>query len=267
MALGGTSARHAGRVQDRAGQTYERIGTGYAGRRRPEPAWERAILTALGDARTVLNVGAGAGSYEPRDRPVVAVEPSAVMLAQRAVGTAPAVRAVAEHLPIADSSFDAALAVLTLHHWTDPAAGFAELQRVADRVVVVTWDQAVTAESFWIVRDYVPEVIERERHYAALDATVAGLGPGCRVLPLPVPADCRDGFFAAYWKRPEAYLDPQVRAAISGLALLPEDVVQRAVARLAEDLESGRWVEVYADLLDRDELDLGYRLVIHDSGS
>jgi len=253
---------HAVRVQQRAGQIYEGIGTGYAGLRRPEPAWERAVLRALGDARSVVNVGAGAGSYEPRDRPVLAVEPSAVMLAQRPTGAAPAVRAVAEHLPVADGSFDAALAVLTLHHWTDPVAGLHELMRVSSRQVVVTWDPGVVAEQFWFMRDYVPEVIEREAHYAALATTVEVLGPGCTVEVLPVPAGCRDGFFAAYWQRPEAYLDPQVRSAISALALLPEEVVRRAVDRLADDLATGAWQERYAGLLGLSEVDLGYRLVV-----
>lgn len=244
------------------GQTYERIGAGYAGSRRPEPAWEAAILRALGEARSVVNVGAGAGSYEPRDRPVVAVEPSAVMVGQRPAGSAPAVRAVAEHLPFADRSFDAALAVLTLHHWTDPVAGLHEMQRVAPRRVVVTWDLDVLIDTFWFVRDYLPEILERERDLARLPTVLEGLGPRCEVLPLPVPWDCRDGFFAAYWRRPEAYLDPRARSAMSTLALMPQEPVERATAALRRDVGSGRWHERYADLVQRDELDLGYRLVI-----
>lgn len=252
---------HAGSVP---GPSYERIGTGYAGRRRPEPAWEQAIWYAIGDARSVVNVGAGAGSYEPSDRRVVAVEPSAVMLAQRAAAAAPAVRAVAEQLPFADGAFDAALAVLTLHHWTDPAAGLHELRRVASRQVVVTWDLEVLTDTFWFVRDYLPEVLERERTLAALPDVLDGLGQGCVVRPLPVPAVCRDGFFAAYWRRPELYLDPGARSAMSTLAVTPGPVVDRAVDALRRDVESGHWAQRYADLRDLDELDLGYRLVVHE---
>ena len=250
-----------------SGQAYERIGSGYAGRRRPEPAWEAAVLRALGGARSVVNVGAGTGSYEPRDRGVVAVEPSAVMVAQRAADAAPVVRAVAEHLPFADAAFDAALAVLTVHHWTDPVAGLHELARVARRRVVVTWDLDVLIERFWFLRDYLPEVLEREEALARLPTVLEGLGSGCEVLPLPVPWDCRDGFFAAYWRRPEAYVDPGARSAMSTLALMPQEPVDRATAALRRDLESGRWHERYADLLDLDELDLGYRLVIDEGRS
>jgi len=247
----------------REGQAYERIGAGYAGRRRPEPAWEKAIGAALGGAASVVNVGAGTGSYEPVGPRVVAVEPSAVMVAQRPEGTAPVVRAVAEHLPFDDLAFDAGLAVLTLHHWSDPVAGLHELRRVSRRQVVVTWDLDVLTENFWFVRDYVPEVLERERDLARLATTLEGLGPGCDVRPLPVPGDCVDGFFAAYWRRPEVYLDPQARAAMSTLSLMPQEPVERAVAQLRADVDSGAWHARYADLLARDELDLGYRLVVH----
>lgn len=245
-----------------SGQAYERIGSGYVGTRQPEPAWETAILDALGAASSVVNVGAGAGSYEPRDRHVVAVEPSAVMVDQRPRGSAPVVRAVAEHLPFADSTFDAALAVLTLHHWTDPVGGLHELCRVAPRQVVVSWDLDVLEDTFWFARDYLPEVFERERDLARLETALEGLGAGSEVRVLPVPWDCRDGFFAAYWRRPEAYLDPAARSAMSTLALMPQEPVERATAALRRDLDSGAWHERYADLLVRDELDLGYRLVI-----
>lgn len=244
-----------------AGTAYERIGAGYAGPRREEPAWVRAIESALAGAVAVVNVGAGAGSYEPRERRVVAVEPSAVMLAQRPEGSAPAVQALAEALPFADGSFDAALAVLTVHHWTDPQAGIAELRRVAPRQVVVTWDPLVVAESFWFTRDYLPEALERERGLPTVDAVAAMLGPTSAVSVLEVPHDCRDGFFAAYWRRPGAYLDPQVRAAISACALTDADAVARAVEQLRRDLEDGAWRERYADLLDLVSIDVGYRLV------
>ncbi|HET7900159.1 MAG TPA: class I SAM-dependent methyltransferase [Candidatus Nanopelagicales bacterium] len=247
----------------REGQTYEQIGAGYAGRRQAEPSWEVAIADALEGATSVVNVGAGAGSYEPAGRRVVAVEPSPMMVAQRPPGTAPVVRAVAEQLPFDDGCFDAALAVLTLHHWTDPIAGLHELRRVAGRQVVVTWDLDVLTDAFWFARDYLPEVLERERDLARLPTVLEGLGPGCEVRALAVPWDCRDGFFAAYWRRPEVYLDPRARAAMSTLALMPQLPVERAVARLRADLDSGRWQERYADLRGRDDLDLGYRLVLH----
>jgi SAM-dependent methyltransferase len=184
------------------------------------------------------------------------------MLAQRPVGAAPAVRAVAEALPFADDAFDAALAILTVHHWTDPAAGFAELQRVAPRQVVVTWDPEVVASSFWFTRDYLPEALEREIGLPTVREVAQGLGTRSAVSVLEVPHDCRDGFFAAYWRRPHAYLDPDVRAAISAFALLDQRLVARAVDRLARDLDDGTWAQRYADLAAYESLDLGYRLVV-----
>jgi SAM-dependent methyltransferase len=239
---------------------YDRIGIGYADLRVPDPRVAQHVVDALGDARTVVNVGAGAGSYEPV-RTVLAVEPSPVMLAQRPPGSAPAVQAVAEALPLRDLACDAALAVLTTHHWSDPGAGLDELARVSRRQVVLTWDQRFTAGRFWLLRDYLPEAAEREAGLAALDAVVAHW-PDARVEVVPVPWDCTDGFFAAYWRRPEAFLVPAVRAAISGLALLDPRLVQDAVRRLGDDLASGAWQERYADLLALEELDCGYRLVI-----
>lgn len=241
---------------------YDRIGVGYADLRRPDPRFAAAIAAAVG-AGTVVNVGAGAGSYEPPST-VVAVEPSPVMVAQRPQRSAPAVRAVAEALPFADGAFDAALAVLTTHHWTDARTGLRELERVSRKQVVLTWDQAFTAEHFWFVRDYLPESSARERTLAALD-TVLEVWPDAEVRALQVPHDCTDGFFAAYWRRPEAFLVPAVREAISGLALLDQALVDRAVARLAADLQDYSWAERYAELLGRDALDCGYRLVVRHS--
>ncbi len=241
---------------------YETIGRGYRSVRRPDPRIAAAIREAIGDATTVLDVGAGAGSYEPSDLTVLAVEPSAVMIAQRPEGAALAVRATAEALPVADGAVDVAMASLTHHHWSDAARGFAELRRVSRRQVVFTWDPVVASREFWFVRDYVPEVTDRESGLATVDAALHGLGPAATVTAVPVPHDCVDGFFAAYWRRPASYLDPAVRAGISGLALLDRAVVQRAVAELAADLESGEWARRYADLGDLPELDLGYRLVV-----
>jgi SAM-dependent methyltransferase len=241
---------------------YDRIGAGYRAVRRPDPRIAAIIRKAIGDATTVLDVGAGTGSYEPSDVRVLAVEPSAVMVAQRPAGAAPVVRGVAEALPVADGAVDVAMASQTHHHWTDAARGLAEMRRVSRRQVVFTWDQTVAAREFWLVRDYLPEVSERERGLPALDAAVQALGPDVSVVPVPVPHDCVDGFLAAYWRRPEAYLDPAVRAGISGLALLDQRLVERAVARLAADLADGTWARRYADLAARAELDVGYCLVI-----
>jgi SAM-dependent methyltransferase len=248
--------------EERPEPVYERIGVGYGTRRVEEPRWRQAIEQALGAAEPVVNVGAGSGSYEPRDRGLVAVEPSRVMLDQRPAGAAPAVQAVAEALPFADGRFQAALAVLTVHHWSDPQKGLDELRRVAPRQVVVTWDRHVVAERFWLTRDYLPEALERERDLPAVDEIAAGLGPTSRVSVLEVPHDCRDGFFAAYWRRPEAYLDPTVRRSVSALALTDRRAVDRAVEQLRRDLADGTWHRRYADLLERDSLDLGYRLVV-----
>ena len=238
---------------------YDRIGVGYAELRVPDDRIARQLADALGDG-DVVNVGAGAGSYEPAST-VVAVEPSPVMCAQRPPAAAPVVRAVAEALPFADGQFDAALAVLTTHHWTDPQRGLAELRRVARRQVVLTWDHDLWEETFWLLTDYLPEAGVRERGVAAL-RTVTQAWPDAVVTPVPVPHDCTDGFFAAYWRRPEAYLVPAVRDAISGLALLDQDLVADAMARLASDLADGTWRRRHGDLLERETLDCGYRLVV-----
>jgi SAM-dependent methyltransferase len=243
----------------RAGAIYDEIGRTYASTRRPDPRVEAAIRTALGDAASVVNVGAGAGSYEP-PQTVLAIEPSAAMIAQRPQGAAPAVQAAAERIPLADGACDAALAVLTIHHWADPARGVSEMRRVARRVVILTWDPD-HAEAFWLVRDYLPESIALDRSRMPAIAQVCEWLGGAEVTPVPVPHDCLDGFFAAFWRRPEAYLDPRVRAGMSNLARLGAPV-DRAVAALRADLESGAWHARNRDLLALDEIDLGYRLVV-----
>lgn len=239
---------------------YDTIGVDYASRRREEPTWARAIVAALGDAASVVNVGAGTGNYEPRDRVVVAVEPSVTMLAQRRGGAAPVVRAGAEALPFCDHAFDAALAVLTVHHWRDPAAGLAELARVAPRQVVVSWDRDATL-AFWLSRDYLPELEAHVSGQSTVDDVVGALDVR-DVRVLPVPRECADGFLGASWARPEAYLDPTTRGAMSGLALLDPGVVDAAMARLARDLADGTWHERNAELEALGELDAGFRLVV-----
>jgi SAM-dependent methyltransferase len=238
---------------------YERIGHGYASARREDPRIGYAVREALVPARTVVNVGAGAGSYEPRDRDVIAVEPSPVMLAQRPVGGAPAVRASAEALPFADGSFDAAMAILSDHHWPDRPAGLRELRRVARRrAVVLQCDLEVQQASFWLVRDYLTTF----RPTSMTIAELAGHLGAQRLEPVPIPHDCRDGFFAAYWRRPQAYLDPRVRDGISVFRLMPQDEVDAAIERLRADLESGTWARRNADILEREAMEYGYRLVI-----
>lgn len=243
---------------------YERIGERYAENRRPDPRWLEQVGGAVASDYFLLNVGAGSGSYEPADRMVIALEPSEVMISQRSADAAPVVRGRAEQLPFADGVFDAALAVLTVHHWDDPDAGLREMRRVAAKQVVVTWDPSVFASEFWLVRDYLPEVAHRERGLATLSAVLHSLGNAAST-PLPVPSDCTDGFFAAYWQRPQAYLDERIRNAISGLALLNQRAVQLAMRRLESDLKDGTWYEQYSDLMELEQLDLGYRLVVAES--
>jgi SAM-dependent methyltransferase len=238
---------------------YDTIGISYTTTRREDPRIAAAIHAALGDARTVLNVGAGTGSYEPCDRELTALEPSAVMIAQRPPGAAPVVRAHAEALPFDDSSFDAAMAVLSDHHWQDRRGGLRELRRVARRrVVVFTWDRRF-ADTFWLTRDYLPG---SKRFVGMSIEEVAQCLGGARIQPVPLPHDCRDGFYHAFWRRPAAYLDDRVRAGISVFARLDDEQNTNMVRQLEADLASGAWERRNADLLGLTELDLGYRLLV-----
>ncbi len=242
--------------------TYDRIGTGYAATRKPDPRVAQRIWTALGDARRVLNVGAGTGSYEPPQCQVVAVEPSVVMAAQRQPDAAPCVIASAEALPFLEQTFDAVLCVLTVHHWSDLAAGFAELRRVArHRIVILTWEQEI-AERFWLVERYLPEVRVLDAARAVSLARFAELLPGAHFETVPVPHDCQDGFFGAFWQRPAAYLEPQVRAGMSCLRQIVPNALERGLAQLRAELEDGTWQRLFGQLRERAELDLGYRLVV-----
>lgn len=239
-------------------QLYDRIGVGYGRFRRPDPRIAACIHGALTGARAVVNVGAGTGSYEPA-KGVVAVEPSAAMIAQRPAGAAPAVRASALALPFRDDAFDAALAVLTLHHWPGWRAGVAELVRVArDRVVILTFD--AEAEGFWLLRDYVPEIMALDRRWMPPVAELARALGGAEATPVPVPWDCTDGFLGAYWRRPEAYLDPGVRGAISAFSLVAD--AEERISRLRRDLADGTWEQRHGSLREQEELDIGYRLVV-----
>lgn len=245
-----------------AGVDYDAIGRGYARYRRADPRIAAAVADGLGDARTVVDVGAGTGSYEPGDRPVVAVEPSQVMIAQRpsGPGAVPVVQAVAEQLPFPDDSFDAALVVLSVHHWADREQGYAELQRVARRRVVLTFDPRVH-DQFWLIAEYLPEAATTPSFEVA--ETAEGIGAR-RVIEVPLPHDCVDAVLPAHWRRPQAYLDPDVRAAASGLARLDPALVEERMQRLAADLASGAWHRRHADLLEADTYDAGFRLLTTD---
>jgi DNA-binding transcriptional MerR regulator len=243
-------------------QLYEAIGSAYPATRRTEPRIAARVWDALGDARTVLNVGAGTGSYEPPDRDVTAVEPSAVMRAQRPAGAAPCVAAAAESLPFADRSFDAAMAFSTVHHWQDPIAGLREMRRVARRVVVFTHDasDAGWRRRFWLTRDYLPEVAGLVAGRPSVDRLARSIG--ARMEPVLIPWDCADGFLEAYWRRPEAYLDEYVRRAVSVWTRVGPEAERRAVNGLRDDLSSGRWAERNRDLADLDAAELGLRLLV-----
>ncbi len=242
---------------------YDTIGQGYIAHRQVEPRWEAVINEHLGEGRVVVNVGAGTGNYEPVDRVVIAIEPSRVMVEQRASGAAPAVRASSSAIPLASDSADVAMAILTVHHWDDWEAGLAELCRVAPRRVVLTMDFELHSH-FWLLDDYVPEVGEYTRRQGpGHDAVAAAIGGGSSI-PLLVPRDMEDGVLGAYWCRPEAYLEPAVRANCSGLALADPAVVARGVAGLEADLSSGAWQRRHADLAELPAIDLGYRLVVAD---
>ena len=241
---------------------YDASRAAYTATRRADPRIAAAIERALGDARTVLNVGAGAGSYESPGREVIAVEPSATMRAQRPAGAAEAIDARAESLPFDDDSVDAGTAILTLHHWDDPMAGLRELRRVTRGPVVLLTFDPDQAESLWLVRDYLPELAAVDRaRFPTIEATVGALGGGT-VERVPIPHDCRDGFMGAYWRRPERYLEPAVRPGISTFGELDQDVLERALERLRNDLDSGAWRRRYGGLLSQQELDIGYRLVV-----
>jgi SAM-dependent methyltransferase len=241
------------------GSNYDRIGIGYSQIRRPDPRLALLIAEAIGDARMVLNIGAGAGSYEPPDGIVVAVEPSSVMLHQHPDSNR--VQAKAEALPFGNHSFDAAMAVMTVHHWSDLALGLREMRRVGRRQIVFTWDPDHDRE-LWIVTEYLPVLrrIERSR-FPPIDRLVEVLGAHT-VVPFEIPFDFSDGYQPAFWRRPEAYLDPRVRAASSTFAQLSDDVVEPAMERLRADLSSGAWAARHQDLLELDCVDYGYRLLV-----
>lgn len=246
--------------------TYDRTGLTYSVTRRPDARIAAVINDALQGSESVANIGAGTGSYETPNT-VVAVEPSRVMIDQRPKGAAPAVQAVAEHLPIGTGAVDAAAAFLTVHHWADLSAGVAEMMRIARRrVVIFTWDNTVFSE-FWLVRDYLPAAAETDAQLAVPIAALTALLGENRVstVPVPVPHDCVDGFGGAYWRRPQVYLDRAAQDGMSLLALTPRSQLEEGFSRLRADLDDGSWQRRHEDLLRLPELDLGYRLLIADT--
>jgi SAM-dependent methyltransferase len=237
---------------------YDTIGTGYRDYRRPDPRIAAMIMDALGDAQSVVNVGAGTGSYEPEDRDVIAVEPSATMIAQRRPGSARAIQASASELPFEDHSVDAAMAILTVHHWPDQVAGLCEMARIArKRCVILTWD--VPQTPFWLTRDYFPQIIAQDRITFSLDPFRAAF-KRLDVRVVPIPHDCTDGFLCAYWRRPEMYLDPGARRSISSFSRLGD--VSMALDALRRDLDDGTWMRRNASLLQETKMDFGYRLIV-----
>lgn len=243
-------------------QIYETIGVGYSVGRRPDPRWQEAIDSVIGDAKRVINIGAGTGSYEPSGRAVIAIEPSELMVSQRSKASAPVVRASAENVPITSGWADLTMTLLSLHHWSDWRTGISEMRRLASRRLVLTYDPELHA-SFWLLRDYLPEVAASERTRAPKVEHIAEeLGGDIEVIVLEVPSDCVDGVLPAHWRRPAAYLDPQVRACCSGLAQANQRVVDRAVRELTSDLDSGAWEQRNRELLAMNCFDAGFRLVV-----
>ncbi len=240
---------------------YGTIGPGYTGYRRPDPRIASAVAAALGDARTVVNVGAGAGSYEPATAQVTAVEPSAAMRAQRPAHLSPAVDATAESLPYGDDAFDAAMTTFSVHQWSDLTAGLREMRRVArGPVVVLTCDPALVRD-FWLY-EYAPLVLDTEaRRFPAVRDITDALGGHATVTPVPIPADCTDGFNEAYYARPERLLDPGARQACSAWSFVEPPVREKYAAALRDALESGAWDERHGALRERPHLDGSLTLI------
>jgi SAM-dependent methyltransferase len=247
--------------EDRFVALYDSLGRTYSGTRRADPRIAAQISHALAGCESVVNVGAGTGSYEPAQT-IAAIEPSQLMIGQRPAGGAPAIRAVAEHIPLRTNCADAALAVLTMHHWTDLAAGIAEMRRIArHRLVLLSWDADVMGEKFWLLSDYLPEARATDSALAVPPERLLSLLADPVVAPVLVPHDCVDGFAGAFWRRPDAYLDPTVRTGMSLFTMTASCMVEAGLARLAADLRSGRWQRDHAGLLELTEVDLGYRLI------
>ncbi len=236
---------------------YDTIGLNYANLRRPDRRIAQKIETALGDATSILNVGAGAGSYEPSGRQITAVEPSAEMINQRPASDVTIIQGRAENLPFDDNSFDASMAILTIHHWADKKKGVAEMRRVTrGKMVLLTYDPSF--RGFWLA-DYFPELVTLDEDQMPTMVEFESWLGSISVSPVLIPHDCTDGFLAGYWRRPAAYLDERVRKAMSSFWAVGN--VSEGLRKLEMDLESGEWQRRHADLMELEELDCGYRLV------
>jgi SAM-dependent methyltransferase len=244
-----------------SGAAYDEIGVNYSDFRRADPRIEARVWAGLVDARSVANVGAGTGSYEPRDREVIAIEPSSLMIAKRPAGAAPALQGVAEALPLDEQSVDAAMAIFTIHHWGDLGAGLTEMRRVArQRIVLLTIDATKNAE-IWTLAEYFPEAMALEEEVMPSIASLESRLPGATIETVPMPSRCRDEFTSALWDRPELFLEPATLRASSLWHRLSPEVIERGQERLRADLESGRWDEAHGHLRDLPELDIGLRLI------
>jgi SAM-dependent methyltransferase len=237
---------------------YERLGQTYHQARRADPRIADQLAVAIGDPRTVVNVGAGTGSYEPTGCHVIAVEPAAAMRAQRPMTAAPCIAASAEALPFGDKSVDVAMGVYTDFHWADRARGIAEMSRVARHSVVLLTVDSETADSYWLIRDYFPE----GRDLFAPVSDLLAMLPGATAQPVMIPADCHDGFVQAFWKRPHALLDREVRSSMALFGRLPSRDVDHRMQRLRSDLEDGTWEERNQALVGAASADLAHRLVV-----
>jgi SAM-dependent methyltransferase len=237
---------------------YDTIGQNYVAKRRTDPRIATQLHAELFGAKRIVNIGAGTGSYEPYWADLIAVEPSGQMISQRAANAHPVEKASAESLPFPDKHFSHAMTVLSMHHWQDKAAAFAEITRVtSEKFVAVSWDPG--APPFWLTRDYFPEFhAEDLTNFPSLSELESHFDD-VRVTPLPIPADCQDGFLAAFWKRPSAYLDPSVQQSISSFAKASD--TKEGLLRLQTDLADGSWHRKNQAILDLDELDAGYRLI------
>jgi SAM-dependent methyltransferase len=237
--------------------TYDTIGINYSQLRKPDPQIGKLIHAALGDAQTVLNVGAGSGNYEPLDRAVIAIDPSPEMIRKRSPAAAKAIRAVAQHLPFEDKTFDASMAILTIHHWPDKEAGLREMRRVTrGPIVLLTYDPSHRP---WLT-DYLPGLIAIDEALMPVISDYARWMGEVKIIPVPVPHDCSDGFLYAYWRRPLAYLDPHIRTGSSAFWTLKN--VEDGLQKLKRDIETEEWARRYSDLLSLDKYDAGYRLVV-----
>lgn len=237
---------------------YDTIGTRYSMYRRPDPRIAGTLHAELRKDSTIVNLGAGVGSYEPQSRNLIAVEPSRLMISQRPGRTPPVVQACAEHVPFRDDSFDVAMAILSIHHWSDIARGLLEARRVArHQIVLLTW--IGFSQDFWLL-DYLPQIRDMDEPlFPSIEELTQILGP-LRVIPVPIPHDCTDGFLCAYWRRPHAYLEEGVRSAISTFARVRD--FEDGLRSLEKDLQSGEWEGRYSHLSNCESMDYGYRVVV-----